>query len=67
MHTHRVVGGTKIDPKVTSPRPEYIELSVETSRPLTSSRLEHLSAEITASKIDSINQRREAVSGQPLG
>lgn len=40
-------------------------MSVETSRPLTSLHLEHLSVEITASKIDS-RQRREAVIGQPL-
>lgn len=51
--------GKKIDPRVTSPCPEHIEWSVESSQPLTSSHRVHLSAEITASKIDSTNPAEE--------
>lgn len=43
--------GKRIDPRVTSPCPEHIESSVESSQPLTSSHRVHLSAEITASKL----------------
>lgn len=57
--------GKKIDPRVTSPCPEHIESSVESSQPLTSSHRVHLSAEITASEIDSINPAGGRGGGRP--